>query len=127
MLLGVQNRLLLSQLLPEKDSFDKLILRKDILAKTTFTQEDLVKYGIKSEGSKISWTSSVAVDIQFTSAEKNYIVERLKFLSEKKELTTTHVELYEAFVNGIELVEKPKEIPVENGQPEVKEDAKKVK
>ena len=119
MLLSIQNRLLITQILPIKDSFDKLILRKDVVSKVEFTQSELDKFKIVTEGSQVKWEKGGMVDVAFSDAEKNYVSEQLKGLSDKKELSIQLVELYEAFVNDKE----PKAIndlkKVKNSTPEL--------
>ena len=113
MLLGIQERLLLPTLLPAKDSFEKLIIRKDVLAKIEFSQAEVRDFGMETVENQIKWKKSPLVDVTFTDAEKNYVRDGLKKASEAQSLTTQHIPLYEAFVNGVELSPPAKPVPEE--------------
>ena len=108
--LTLLDRILLPNSLPAKDSFDKLVIRNDVLEKVNLDQEDLEKYKVQSVGGQTKWEPNEdTFEIDFTEAEINYVRETLRGLSDKKELSHQHVRLYDTFVNGKNTVEKKKD------------------
>lgn len=107
--LTLLDRVLLLNTLPVKDSFERLVLRKDVLAKVEPNQEEIEKYKIQSVGAQVKWEPSEDIfDISFTEAEVNYVREILRELSTQKQLTAQHFSIYEMFVNEKGLKEEKK-------------------
>lgn len=102
MKLNLKNRFTLIQLMPEKTSFEKGIVKDDIINKIKITQEDLKEFNIKSneEGSlvyPIPVEGSDEKDFSFTDAEAEFIKDLLFKLSAKEELVYDQVTLYKLF------------------------------
>lgn len=107
MKLTVLDRVLLQSSLPEKDSFDKLLIRKDIFAKVEFNQEELQEFGVKATDNQVHMAKpNEETDLKFTESEVNYVCEALKAISDKKELTPQHMHIYDLFVAHPEVSSK---------------------
>lgn len=107
MKLTVLDRVLLLSSMPEKDSFDKLLIRKDILSKVEFNQEELEEFGVKTTDNQVRMEKPTEEkEIAFTESELNYVAEILKSLSDRKELTVQHMHIYDLFVAHPEVSSK---------------------
>ena len=96
----ILDRLVLQNILPNKTSFEDLIIRKDILQKVEITQEELNLIEFKTVENKLTWdgTKDPNKEIIFTESEKNLIKKSLKSISEKNELEENMMDLYKEFV-----------------------------
>ncbi len=95
------HRITLPSIFPEKSSFEKLIIIGDIQNKIKLTQEDIVKYEVKSENNIITWNeegTKSEFDVEFTESESNLIADLLKNMSKEETLTAQTFELYKLFV-----------------------------
>lgn len=100
--LTVQDRIAIQGSLQEKDSFENLCLRHEILEKTSFSSDEIENNKIKTiqdgDNSRLTWIETEMKDYEFNDTEIKYISSNLKRLSEAKELTTLHYLLYKKFV-----------------------------
>jgi len=97
--LTLADRMHFPKLLPDKDSFERLLIREGILEKCIITNEDVKKHSIKTEAGQISWVNDeITYKYEFTETENTYIRECLQDLSKKKELTSNALGLYKQFV-----------------------------
>lgn len=100
--LSITERLYLVPIFPEKSSFEKNILTKDILKKVRLNQDDVAKYDIKeTEENKLKWNfvdGSDVEEFEFTDKEINLIKEILKSQSESNILHTNLDDVYEKLI-----------------------------
>ena len=99
--LKLVDRIQLSNILPSKDTFERLVLREGIIEKTKLKEADVEKHQVKTDATNgsITWTKNeVEYHYEFTYAEKNYIRDTLKALSDNKELLADALNLYKTFV-----------------------------
>lgn len=97
MKLNTLERIVITDILPQRANFVELVIKNDIADKVNFKQEEIEKYGIKTEDSRISWESEAELEVEFTDFEKNMIKDSLKKLDESKQLESRHVSLYKKF------------------------------
>lgn len=100
MLLTIHERAVMPTFLPAKDSFERLLLRKDILDKTQFTPEEVEKYKIDISPIEVKWETNAETEIKFSGAETSYVADQLMKLSDENKLGVSQVSLYERFVLG---------------------------
>lgn len=111
------DRLELAGVLPQKGSYEKLVVARDVEQKIKITQDDILKYGIIFIDSKVQWQipkgEQDAFTYEFTNLENKVIREELEALEKKGDLPKNFVHLYEVFVLATEekQVEENKEVP----------------
>ena len=100
MKLTVHERLILPALLPSKEDFLTLRILRKLKEDLSFSEEEHKKLKFRQEDTQIFWDTKSATekDIEFGDIATKLIVEKLKSMNEKKELTTEHISLYEKFV-----------------------------
>lgn len=99
--LKLGDRIQMSNILPAKDSFERLLIRESILDKTKLLEVDVQKHEVKTVNGSINWTNNdIKYAYDFTPEQEGYIRENLKTLSDKKELGADSIDLYKTFVNG---------------------------
>lgn len=100
--LSITERLYLVPIFPEKSSFEKNILAKDIVKKVGLNQEDVTKYDIKeTEGGKLRWNfidGSDVEEFEFTDKEISLIKEILRTQNESNILHTNLNDVYEKLI-----------------------------
>lgn len=97
--LSLGDRIQMSNVLPDKDSFERLMIRKGILATTEIKPEDAKKHELRTENGQIKWTNAeLKYSYEFSQTEKDYIRDCLKDLSSKNVLGAEATDLYEQFV-----------------------------
>lgn len=100
----LQDRVHLSFILPQEDSFERLILREEITDKVKITAKEVEEYDIKTlENGAISWKiedKDNAFDYEFSESEKNYLSSILVELSEEKKLNANMMDMYKTFVQN---------------------------
>lgn len=99
--LSLKNRVVLSLILPTEGSYDKLIIRKDVMKKVELTQEEVTKFEVKQDPTTkgIVWKDEEAAkfEIDFTEAERNYVNGILSEMNTKEKLNLDTVELFTLF------------------------------
>lgn len=97
--LGVRDRILLGQMLPSQADITTLRVVQELKMQLSFSDAEHQRFGIKQDGNQILWedTASTA-EIAVSKAAHGIIVEVLKGLNDKKQLTEAHISLYEMFV-----------------------------
>ena len=99
MKLTLLERIVLPSILPAKGTFENMIVRRDIMERVKINQEELEKYQIKSLDGGLKWEPTAdEFDYEFSEIEKILIVQSLKSLSEKGEISPDHLSLYKKFV-----------------------------
>ena len=104
MKLTVHERLIVPALLPDKEDFLTLRILRKLREELSFTEEEHKKFKIKVDGTQVYWDKKAdddPKDIEFGDIATKLIVEKLKSMNEKKELTADHISLYEKFVEKL--------------------------
>lgn len=96
--LTVADRIAIQSGLHDRDSFENLCLRQEILDKTGFSADEVENNKIKTiqvgDKSNLTWEETEAREFEFNSTEIAYMNGCLKKLSDAKELTSLHLPLY---------------------------------
>jgi hypothetical protein len=95
--LGIKDRLKLIEVLPEKGTFEKLIIKQALHDKIAIQQNDVQKYSINEINNRLEWKKIDGSDIEkyeLTELEFTYIKSILKDLNEKELLTTDLLDIY---------------------------------
>lgn len=83
--------------LPEKGTFEKQIIKKDLLEKISITQKDVEKYSIVEVGDRLNWKQidgSDSDEFEFSELEEHFLKALLKKQDEDGELHDDLVNLY---------------------------------
>ena len=112
--LSIGERLIVPGVLPQKGSFEDILVKDDFVKKIRFTQEELEKYEIKQDGQGLKWNDpKVRFEYELTELEEALIKKQLTEMSNKKELGQEHISLYKKLVSKTETeyaeVDEPKE------------------
>jgi len=103
--LKVLERIHVGQLLPEKGGLGTMLTKKSIVDKVILTEKDLkaVEWEDLANG-QATWNTEKDTGrlIGFTGLETELIVCQLRKLNEDKELTASHLPLWELFVEKSE-------------------------
>lgn len=96
----LSDRINIVQILPQKDNFERLIIREEILDMVKITSAEIEKHQIQtSDAGGVSWKDNGASwDYDFNGTQANYLRDNLKNLSEKKELDAALINIYKIFV-----------------------------
>lgn len=101
--LSVKERIELLGVLPKKGSFEKLIVKKDIVNKISINQEDIKKYEIRQlENGQIVWNLVDNKDtelFEFSDLELKYIESCLIDLNKQEDLPESLFNVYKQIVN----------------------------
>lgn len=94
MKLLIQDRIMLQQLLPQKESFLKMILIDDIMTKLKFTPTEISEFGIHDvNGDSLQWKKNEEKDFAFTKEQIDILLDVAKKLDEAKEVTILNLNL----------------------------------
>lgn len=103
------DRILLEwSILPREDSFDKLILSKQIKTKVKITDKEIHNFNIRSNDKWLFWDNTgkdknevkdYKIKVEFMELEEKIISENLRKLDENKKLTEEYIDLYRIFVS----------------------------
>lgn len=93
MKLEIYERLVMANILPEKENLLNMIIIEDIKEKIKLSQEEITKFEIKSDDGKLTWKndSDSSKEIEFTEAEISIISNQIDNLDKNKEITTDMV------------------------------------
>ena len=93
-------RLTLLSQLPQSDSIDRLLIRKELVGLIEITKVEADEIGLKEENGMVQWNLEKAKEktIVISESTKNYITSILKELSDTKKLTVQSVDLYTKIV-----------------------------
>lgn len=102
MKLTIADRLSIQNILPEKDNYVNLCIKREIIKKTTFSSDEIEKNSIvnRQDGDKMvmTWKEvTTPTEVEFKASEITYVMEILKKLSEEKGLTSAMLSIYELF------------------------------
>lgn len=92
--------MIVNKVFPGTGNYESLIIRKDILDKVQFTQEEVEAYNLKTDEKTggVTWDCDKDFDYDFTAPEKEEMRKELTKLSKGNKLTAEHMHLYELFV-----------------------------
>jgi hypothetical protein len=93
MKLLIQERVLLQQLLPQKENLLKMILIDDIIQQITFTPEEIEKYNIKETNGYLSWNTKEEREFKFSKEQIDILLSIVKKLDDANEITLQNLEL----------------------------------
>ena len=100
--LTVKDRIVLSSLFPPKGNVTTLRLVQDLISKVGLSAEETTEAKfrpVEKESDQLRWDNNFSVDIEFKTAEQEFIIKLLRDLSEKGELVfSDHGPLYEKFI-----------------------------
>ena len=81
--LNVLIRLMLLNNLPEQGSIEKMMNKRNIRNKISFSSEELDNLNLKTNDHGITWNPIDDVEVEFTNTEISFIWETIESLSEK--------------------------------------------
>lgn len=82
MQITMYDRVILPSILPIAPNFHDAILKKAIMKKLVFEEEDIAKYGIKSDGINTYWDVDEKFEIEFTELQLSLITRSMEKLKE---------------------------------------------
>jgi hypothetical protein len=97
MLLGVKDRILLIQLLPEEDNVVTLRVISELQGKLGFTETEVSGFGIRDVDGKVTWDHSEDVDIEIGPKATETVRKILIKRNEQCKLTKNHLNLCALF------------------------------
>ncbi len=100
MILNVLERITLLQILPQQGDFATLQTAKSLAKELDFNTEELDALNFQQTSERIQWKAEndPKKDCKIGEKGNDLIVEQLKSLNEKKQLTAQHFDLYQKFV-----------------------------
>jgi hypothetical protein len=98
--LNVLERIKIMDLLPKEGNLIYWKILKGLKEKVSFTEDELIAYGIKAVDGKVFWNpqQDSSKDFELTDAEKSLITETFKKLNEQNKITEEIVSLAEKFL-----------------------------
>jgi len=99
MKLSLLDRVTILNILPEKGSYETIVVRKELVEKVGIKQTELDEYKIKDLGNgSIQWDTTVEdKDYDLTEREERLVRDSFKEKDRKEELTTSMLDTYEKF------------------------------
>ena len=98
MVLTVLERIGAMGIIPQTGDVIFLRLRKDLIKKLSFNEDEMEAINLRIEGDKYRWDSEVEVDFDFSEAEFGILKEELLSRNKLRTLTEDHLTLYEKIV-----------------------------
>ena len=96
---SIAERISILNIMPDKDNFERLIIREEILEKVKLKINEIDKYDIQTTEKGITWNDDGATfGYTFNKTESNYIRDNLKKLSEENKLEAGLLRIYKTFV-----------------------------
>jgi hypothetical protein len=102
MKLNIPDRLLLLGVIPKQGNFLTLKIVKDLIDKISFSSKELEEYQLTEKNGQVNWKTDKTdyeKDIELSGSEKAVIIDALKNLDGKKELTLDMLRIYDKFLN----------------------------
>lgn len=99
--LAIKDRLVIGGVLPQQGDIRTMTIVEDIRKKTALTQEEIDQADFRVENNAYKWDSEKAksVEIIFSDAENDLIMERFQELDKEKAVTPEILQLYRLFKN----------------------------
>jgi hypothetical protein len=104
MKLNIPDRLLLLGVIPKQGNFLTLKIVKDLIDKISFSSKELEEYQLTEKNGQVNWKADNTEhekDIEISDPEKVVIIDSLKTLDGKKELTLDMLRIYDKFINKL--------------------------
>lgn len=101
MKLSLRDRIILTTIFPKETSFEKMIIKKEILKKIDITPDEVKEYEIVSSEKGIQWNikgSEKKVEFELSESELNFIATLLKELSTQEKITDELYDIYKLFI-----------------------------
>lgn len=100
MLFGVQERLLLLDLLPKQGNYITLKIVRELREALSFDDAEIQTLELRTEGEQVLWNDAVAVDKDVTIGDSmaSVISDTLKKRDGSATLSADHLPLYDQFV-----------------------------
>jgi hypothetical protein len=105
MKLTIQERFVLTNILPKEGSYTELVITSDLRKKVDPTQKELkeIQYTPINDGTgrghyNVEKANTIETEIKIEELEENQVKEALKKLDEEKKLTADHITLYKKFI-----------------------------
>lgn len=97
--LNIQERLILSRLIPEKGNFETMSTVENLRKALLFTEEEVEKFEIKQTDTAISWNEQAfeRIDISLSTKGEALVIEALEELDKKEELGAQEYTLFKRF------------------------------
>ena len=100
MKLSVGDRLMLLKVLPEKGSLLTMRIVHELRMALSFSEEEAAQGQFVQDGQVMHWAKEFDTEIEIGTAAQGIIVDALRVLDEKRELTEGHLSLWGKFVEG---------------------------
>lgn len=98
MKLNVLERVILPNILPTESNYVTYKIVNDLKLQLAFTEEEFVKFEIKTENKTINWSKSEDKEIEIGVKCKEIIREALTKLDEQGKINNQNSSLYEKFL-----------------------------
>ena len=104
MILTVQERLTLLQVIPQQGNFATMKVLDELRMNLSYTEEQMKQWGIEAneETKMISWEENGEADIPIGEKATGIIVDALRKLDTEDKITEPAVSVYEKFIPTIE-------------------------
>ena len=99
--LTLKDRIILTTIFPKETSFEKMIIKRDIMKKIDITPEEVEKYEIVSSEKGVTWKiegNTTTIEVELSESEVNFIATILKELSAQEKITDELYDIYKLFV-----------------------------
>jgi len=96
--LSVVDRVVLLSILPESGTFVTMKVVRQLRDALHFNEEEIAEFGLKQEGTAVTWETSRAVPIEIGPVAHKIIADALKALDAEERVTDREFSLYERFV-----------------------------
>ena len=99
MKLNVQERLILSKVVPEQGNFETMAMVEKLRETLFLSEEEVVEFELKQTDTAITWNKkgSEGVEVKFSIKGKALLVKALEGLDEKEELNSSQYLLLKRF------------------------------
>jgi len=98
MILNILERLTLLSILPKEGDYVTLKILRDLRMALGLTEEELKNWNVVQEETRVTWDENGEAEIPIGEKAMGIIVDRLRDMDEKKQLTDQSVAVYEKFI-----------------------------
>ena len=96
--LGIKQRLILLQVLPQEGDFTTLKIIRDLVDSLGFSEDEHKRHNIRVDGGQFIWDNGEEIkDIPIGEKATDIISNAFRKLNDEKKLRIEHMELYEGF------------------------------
>ena len=99
MKLNIQERLILSRIVPEKGNFDTMDTVEKLKKTLFLTEEEVDEFEFKQTDTQITWNAkgAEAKEVKISVKGKELLIKALEDLDEKEELSLQHYSIFKKF------------------------------